>query len=200
MVCINHSSTVTGGAAARARSLPNDPTDRIVPTKANTAAKPRKQQTALLRLDLLRSSIICYPPSSLRTSFWSDRFDKNRFLPGPTGGAKCSIEILWQEIELGRIPILAQWRGCSMKFCGQLYEVTRFMPFAQRYLADNFRPNQECVRPVGEAQVGLYRCDGADFRLLAETNTDRTGRYELDLSVSRATSVFLDVSDSCTGT
>ena len=87
-----------------------------------------------------------------------------------------------------------------MKFCGQLYEVTRFMPFAQRYLADNFRPNQECVRPVGEAQVGLYRCDGADFRLLAETNTDRTGRYELDLSVSRATSVFLVASGSVNGT
>src|SRR5262245_55332261 len=87
-----------------------------------------------------------------------------------------------------------------MKLFGQLYEVTRFMPFVQRYLADNFRPNQECVRPVGEAQLRLYRCDGPNFRLLAESNTDGTGRYKLHLSVSRATSGFLVASGSVEGT
>jgi hypothetical protein len=83
-----------------------------------------------------------------------------------------------------------------MKLYGQLYEVTRFMPFVQQYLADNVRPNQECVRPVQDARVGLYRCDLIGSRPLIESYTDRAGRYEIDLSVLPATSVFLVASSS----
>jgi len=83
-----------------------------------------------------------------------------------------------------------------MKLYGQLYEVTRFMPFVQQYLADNVRPNQECVRPVQDARVGLYRCDLVGSRPLIESYTDRAGRYEIDLSVLPATSVFLVASSS----
>jgi len=83
-----------------------------------------------------------------------------------------------------------------MKLYGQLYEVTRFMPFVQQYLADNVRPNQECVRPVQDACVGLYRCDLVGSRPLIESYTDRAGRYEIDLSVLPATSVFLVASSS----
>ena len=83
-----------------------------------------------------------------------------------------------------------------MKFYGQLYEVTRFTPFVQYYLANSSRPDQDCFRPVRDARVMLYRWDqvGSRSQPLAESNTDETGRYEIDVSVLQATSVFLVVS------
>jgi len=80
-----------------------------------------------------------------------------------------------------------------MKICGQLYEVTQFTPFVQHYLTNSSRPDQDCVRPARDARVMLYGWDhiGSRSRSLAESHTDETGRYEIDVSVLPATSVFL---------
>jgi hypothetical protein len=81
-----------------------------------------------------------------------------------------------------------------MKLCGHVYEVTQFTPFVQHYLANSSRPNQDCIRPVRDARVMLYRCDRADSHPLVKSDTDETGRYELDVPVLPATSLFLVVS------
>ena len=78
-----------------------------------------------------------------------------------------------------------------MKLRGQLYEVTRFVPFIRQYLTNSSRPDQDSVRPVQDALVRLYRCDLIGSRPLVESHTDEAGRYEIDLSVLPATSVFL---------
>ena len=78
-----------------------------------------------------------------------------------------------------------------MKLHGQLFEVTRFGPFVRQYLAHNSRPGQDSIRPVRDACVGLYRCDLIGSRPLVESHSDEAGRYEIDLSVLPATSVFL---------
>ena len=83
-----------------------------------------------------------------------------------------------------------------MKLCGQLYEVTQFAPFVRLYLANSSRLDQDCIRPVRDARVTVYRCDLAGSRPLGWSNTDETGRYEIDLSVPPATSVFLVASGS----
>ena len=83
-----------------------------------------------------------------------------------------------------------------MKLCGQLFEVTRFTQFVQQYLANSSRPDQDCIRPVRDGRVLLYRWNhvGPRSQSLAESNTDETGRYEIDVSVLPATSVFLAAS------
>ena len=83
-----------------------------------------------------------------------------------------------------------------MKLRGQLYEVTRFVPFIRQYLTNSSRPDQDSVRPVQDALVRLYRCDLVGSRPLIESYTDGTGRYEIDLSVLPATSVSLVASSS----
>jgi hypothetical protein len=83
-----------------------------------------------------------------------------------------------------------------MKLHGQLYEMTRFVPFVQRYLTNSSRLDQDSVRPVQDALVRLYQCDLVGSRPLIESYTDGAGRYEIDLSVLPATSVCLVASSS----
>jgi len=83
-----------------------------------------------------------------------------------------------------------------MKLCGQLYEVTRFAPFVQQYLTNSSRSDQDSVRSVRDARVMLYRYDRAGSRPLGWSNTDETGRYEIEVSVFPDTSMFLVASGS----
>lgn len=82
-----------------------------------------------------------------------------------------------------------------MKLHGHLYDVTQFIPFVRQYLTSSSRPDQDSVRPVRDARVVLYRYDRLGSWPLVESHTDGTGRYELDLSVLPASSVFLVASD-----
>ena len=85
--------------------------------------------------------------------------------------------------------------GNRMKLCGHVYEITQLALFVQHYLTNSSRLNPDSIRPVRNARVMFYSWDqvGSRFRSrsLVESNTDETGRYEIDVSVLPDTSVFL---------
>ena len=81
-----------------------------------------------------------------------------------------------------------------MRMHGTLYEITSVTSFVQHYVTNGSQPSTDSIRPVPNASITLHRWDQAHSPSLAQSNTDDTGRFELDVSISPDASMFLSAS------
>ena len=81
-----------------------------------------------------------------------------------------------------------------MRIQGTLYEITNVTSFGQHYVTSRSQPRADSISPVPNSRIILHRWDQAHSPSLAQSNTDDTGKFELDVSISSDASVFLSAS------
>ncbi|SLM49497.1 protein of unknown function [Nitrospira japonica] len=83
-----------------------------------------------------------------------------------------------------------------MRLRGTLYEITNIGSFVQEYMTNRSQPGTSSVSPVPNARVILDGLNqpGRGSAFLVESNTDGTGRFDLDVSMSSDMPVFLSAS------
>ena len=80
-----------------------------------------------------------------------------------------------------------------MRMHGTLYEITNVTSFVQHYVTNKSKPSTDSISPVPHARIILNRWNqaGGHSRSLTESSTDETGQFELDVSISPGTTIFL---------
>src|SRR5262249_46449985 len=89
---------------------------------------------------------------------------------------------------------IREHRGVRVRLHGTLYEITDVTSFVQHYVTNGSQPSTDSIRLVPNASITLHRGDQAHSSFLVQSHTDDTGRFELDVSISPDTSIFLSAS------
>ena len=73
---------------------------------------------------------------------------------------------------------------CVVTLKGTLYEIRNFASFVQTYVMESRRPDPDSIRSIKNGRIRLCRGEGPGSAspLPPQCRTDKTGRFELDLS------------------